>query len=104
MIFQPKADEIARLGLFSLLGGLAVCRAIQDFAGIRAQVKWPNDVLLEGMKTTGILAETSWQGGRMAGLVLGIGINLLRVRCRRRGKYSSPPPVCRRTPRLQSSG
>ena len=84
LIFQPRREEMARLGLYSLLGGLAVCRAIQKTAGIQAQVKWPNDVLLEGMKTAGILAEMSWQGDKMNGLVLGIGINLL--------PGSVPPP------------
>lgn len=84
MIFQPKREEISQLGLFSLLGGLAVCRAIQETAGIQAQVKWPNDVLLDSQKTSGILAEMSWQGEKMNGLVLGIGINLL--------PGSVPPP------------
>jgi len=77
LILQPGKAEIAQLGLFSLLGGLAVCRAIEESAKAAAQVKWPNDVLLDGKKPSGVLAETSWQGEQLKGLVLGIGINLL---------------------------
>ncbi len=77
LILKPDPEEIAKLGLFSLLGGLAVCRAIEVLCNIQAQVKWPNDVLLDGLKTAGVLAETSWQGERLNGLVLGIGINVL---------------------------
>ncbi len=76
LILHPGEHEISRLGLFSLLGGLAVCRAAEDFGCADAQVKWPNDALLDGKKTAGILAETSWQGGQLAGVVLGIGVNL----------------------------
>jgi BirA family biotin operon repressor/biotin-[acetyl-CoA-carboxylase] ligase len=76
LILKPSQAEISHLSLFSLLGGLAVCLAIEDYAQITAQVKWPNDVLLNGMKTAGILAESCWQGEQLAGVVLGIGINL----------------------------
>lgn len=77
LILKPSKAEISHLSLFSLLGGLAVCRAIENYAQIATQVKWPNDVLLNGMKTAGILAESCWQGEQLAGVVLGIGINLL---------------------------
>lgn len=77
IIFKPNKQEIGKLSLFSLLGGLAVCRTIQSKYGADAQVKWPNDVLMDSKKTAGILAETCWQGEKLTGLVLGIGINLL---------------------------
>jgi BirA family biotin operon repressor/biotin-[acetyl-CoA-carboxylase] ligase len=77
LILQPRQTEIAHLGLFSLLGGLVVCRAMETYAQVQAQVKWPNDVLLDGKKAVGILGEANWQGQTPAGLVLGIGINLL---------------------------
>mgnify|MGYP000881347551 FL=1 len=77
LIFKPLKAEINHLSMFSLLGGLAVCRAVEDYAEVAAQVKWPNDVLLAGMKTAGILAESCWQGEQPAGVVLGIGVNLL---------------------------
>jgi BirA family transcriptional regulator, biotin operon repressor / biotin---[acetyl-CoA-carboxylase] ligase len=55
--------------LLSLRGGLAVA----DLAGEHARVKWPNDVLVDGRKIAGVLAEGRPQEGWA---VLGIGINL----------------------------
>jgi BirA family biotin operon repressor/biotin-[acetyl-CoA-carboxylase] ligase len=55
--------------LLSLRGGLAVA----DLAGPAARVKWPNDVLVEGRKIAGVLAEGRPGEGWA---VLGIGINL----------------------------
>jgi BirA family biotin operon repressor/biotin-[acetyl-CoA-carboxylase] ligase len=40
------------------------------------EIKWPNDVLLEGLKTSGILMELSAEATRVGFLVLGIGVNL----------------------------
>jgi BirA family biotin operon repressor/biotin-[acetyl-CoA-carboxylase] ligase len=40
------------------------------------EIKWPNDVLLGGLKTSGILMEMSAEGARVAHAVLGIGVNL----------------------------
>ena len=55
--------------LLPLRAGLAVA----DVAGPRARVKWPNDVLLDGRKVAGILAEGRPQEGWT---VLGIGVNV----------------------------
>jgi BirA family biotin operon repressor/biotin-[acetyl-CoA-carboxylase] ligase len=55
--------------LLPLRAGLAVA----DLAGDRAQVKWPNDVLVEGGKVAGVLAEARPQVGWA---VLGIGVNV----------------------------
>jgi BirA family biotin operon repressor/biotin-[acetyl-CoA-carboxylase] ligase len=56
-------------GLLALRGGLAVA----DLAGPSARVKWPNDVLLDGRKVAGVLAEGRPQEGWA---VLGIGVNV----------------------------
>ena len=78
LILRPGDVEIPNLSLFALMGALAVCRAIEAACpDASPKVKWPNDVLLGGRKTSGILAESNWQGGTLAGLVLGIGINIL---------------------------
>lgn len=77
LILRPTSAEAVHLSLFALLGASAVRAAAQSICNCSALVKWPNDVLLDGRKTSGILAESAWQGEELSGLVLGIGINVL---------------------------
>ena len=56
----------------SLLGGVAVVRAVREVAQVDAVLKWPNDVLVDGRKLCGLLAEVP-VGGLV---VLGIGLNV----------------------------
>ena len=60
-----------RVGWTSLAAGAAVATAVRGL-GVPAGVKWPNDVVVEGRKLAGVLAETS-----VSGLVaVGIGMNV----------------------------
>jgi BirA family biotin operon repressor/biotin-[acetyl-CoA-carboxylase] ligase len=52
----------------------AVAETVEDPGAV--EIKWPNDVLLGGLKTSGILMELSAEATRIAFLVLGIGVNL----------------------------
>jgi BirA family biotin operon repressor/biotin-[acetyl-CoA-carboxylase] ligase len=54
-----------------MASALAVAEAVEAVTGMRPQIKWPNDVLLEGRKVCGILIES---GTGYA--VLGIGVNV----------------------------
>ena len=54
---------------------MAVAEAVSEF-GVRAELKWPNDVLVSGRKLAGILAEASSVGGGVEWVVLGIGVNV----------------------------
>jgi BirA family transcriptional regulator, biotin operon repressor / biotin---[acetyl-CoA-carboxylase] ligase len=58
------------------LGALAICEALRTDYGIGAEIKWPNDVLVERKKLAGILAEATWQGDQLQAVILGIGINI----------------------------
>jgi BirA family transcriptional regulator, biotin operon repressor / biotin---[acetyl-CoA-carboxylase] ligase len=61
----------------SLLGGLAVAEALATVAAVPARIRWPNDLLVDGRKICGILAEASSDAaGRIHHVILGIGINL----------------------------
>ncbi|MCL5429708.1 MAG: biotin--[acetyl-CoA-carboxylase] ligase [Chloroflexi bacterium] len=70
-LFEPNL-----LGLVSGLGALAVCKALETLYQLSPKIKWPNDVLLEGRKVSGVLAESSWAGEQLQALILGIGINV----------------------------
>jgi BirA family transcriptional regulator, biotin operon repressor / biotin---[acetyl-CoA-carboxylase] ligase len=79
VLLRPAAAPAAAPQL-ALVGGLAVAEALEPF-GVSARIRWPNDVLLEGRKVCGILAEAAADaagpgGGRLHHVVLGIGINL----------------------------
>ena len=63
------------LGWLPLLAGVAVASALQQTAGVDARLKWPNDVLVDGAKIAGILAER-WTNA----VVIGTGINVLQHR------------------------
>lgn len=58
------------------LGGLAVSQALAQNYGLQAEIKWPNDVLLERCKVAGVLAEARWQGDILLAVILGIGVNI----------------------------
>jgi len=73
---QGAASDAARL---SFVAALAVHQALHDLCGptLNLSLKWPNDVLLNGGKLSGILLESSGAGGQVAVLAIGIGINLM---------------------------
>lgn len=56
---------------------VATARAIRDVTGQECQLKWVNDVYLEGLKICGILteAQSDFESGRVEGVVIGVGIN-----------------------------
>jgi BirA family biotin operon repressor/biotin-[acetyl-CoA-carboxylase] ligase len=59
----------------TLAVGVAVAEAISG-CGILPQLKWPNDVLLDGKKVAGILCEMSCQGAHLERVVVGVGVNV----------------------------
>ncbi len=64
-------------GALSLRAGLVVADVVDELLGApRAQLKWPNDVLVDSRKVAGILCEGRWQGDAMQWLALGVGVNV----------------------------
>lgn len=68
----------------SLVGGLAVADALAATASVPARIRWPNDLLVDGRKVCGILAEAASDGvgagvGRLHHVILGIGVNLAQT-------------------------
>ncbi len=59
-----------------LIASMAVASAIQAETELNARIKWPNDVLIEGRKVAGVLAETVSDNGELQRVILGIGVNV----------------------------
>jgi BirA family biotin operon repressor/biotin-[acetyl-CoA-carboxylase] ligase len=71
LLVRPDVPA-ARRAWLSLLTGVALAEAVSEVAGVRASLKWPNDLLAPGgAKLAGILAETT---GRA--VVVGAGVNV----------------------------
>ncbi|HET8678909.1 MAG TPA: biotin--[acetyl-CoA-carboxylase] ligase, partial [bacterium] len=68
LVLRPARD--AGWGRLSLAMAVATCEAVDEVAGIRSAIRWPNDVVINGRKVAGILLE-----GAPNALVVGIGIN-----------------------------
>ncbi len=62
--------------LLTLVAAVALCEALVETGPLAPGIKWPNDVLLQGRKTAGILAEMHAEHETVHFLVLGIGVNL----------------------------
>ncbi len=74
IVLRPQIEPKS-FPLITLMASLAVRDALREACGLETDIKWPNDVLAEGKKLCGILAETvDTQSGRA--VILGIGINL----------------------------
>lgn len=61
---------------FTLVAAVAIAKAIEDVVAIRPQIKWPNDLLIDGLKITGILTELQADPDFVNALIMGIGINV----------------------------
>jgi BirA family biotin operon repressor/biotin-[acetyl-CoA-carboxylase] ligase len=76
VVLRPPMPPSEAL-IFSLAAGLAVHSAVAEtFPGLHPDLKWPNDVLLNGRKFCGILTEMNSEATRVRHLVVGVGINV----------------------------
>jgi BirA family biotin operon repressor/biotin-[acetyl-CoA-carboxylase] ligase len=72
VLLPPPA--LRRAALLTAWAAVGVCEAIEKLIGLRATIKWPNDVLIDGKKVCGILIE------QKQATVAGIGLNVLQSR------------------------
>jgi BirA family biotin operon repressor/biotin-[acetyl-CoA-carboxylase] ligase len=76
LILRPNLPPSDALVL-SLAAGLAVHSAIRSIdSGLNPDLKWPNDVLIDGKKFCGILTEMNAEATRVRHVVIGVGINV----------------------------
>ena len=75
LILKPDFLPDKASGL-TLVMALAVTQAIEKYTGIKAEIKWPNDVVVNGKKVCGILTEMKVEKDRIGHVVIGVGINV----------------------------
>lgn len=77
LILRPAEDAALRPHLSRTVGlaALSIAESCSSL-GLAPRIKWPNDILLNGKKTAGILIETVWSGDDIDSLVIGMGINV----------------------------
>lgn len=75
LILRPVIS-IREASHFTLLTSLAVHQALQPYSHMPIQIKWPNDLLIDGKKVCGILTELKGEQDRVDYLVIGIGVNV----------------------------
>ncbi len=71
ILLRPNLP-LSQLFVFSALAALSICLTLEE-RGLHPQLKWPNDIYLQGRKLCGILSESAGAGGF---LVTGMGINV----------------------------
>lgn len=69
---EPKAA----VGLFTLMAGLAACKALRAETGLDIRIKWPNDLIANERKLCGILGEILTAGSQGSTVIFGIGVNV----------------------------
>lgn len=75
IILRPSLPPAAA-PILTLLAGVAVRHAVGSATGLESDIRWPNDVLVNGRKVCGILTEMKAEVDRLHMVVLGIGINV----------------------------
>jgi len=75
VVLRPEIAPLDALFL-SLMTGIAAGEAIEQTTGLHPDLRWPNDILLNGRKFCGILTEMNAEPMRVRYVVIGIGINV----------------------------
>lgn len=75
MVLHPTV-EIADVPRITLVAAMAVAKAIEDTTGLTTQIKWPNDIIINGRKVCGILTEMSAANNQVRYVIVGIGVNV----------------------------
>ena len=70
-----KPDKLEHIDKLTRFASDMVAKTLKEYK-LKPTFKYPNDVLINGKKIAGILAESTFQGSELKGIALGIGINL----------------------------
>ena len=74
VILKPTLPP-EQMAQITLVAGVAMIQAINEFSQAKPLLKWPNDIFINHKKVAGILSE-QYQGGDHTGIIIGIGVNV----------------------------
>lgn len=75
LLLKPRDPPVG--GALAIRAGLAIIEALRARSGaLPVALKWPNDVVMGGLKAGGILCEARWNGARLGWVAVGIGLNV----------------------------
>ncbi len=74
LLLKPDLQP-ERAACMTIIAAAAMSKAIDELAGVKTQIKWPNDIILNHRKVSGILTELSAELSHINYLVLGMGVN-----------------------------
>jgi BirA family biotin operon repressor/biotin-[acetyl-CoA-carboxylase] ligase len=75
VLLRPPLSPLAVTQL-TIAAATALFRAIKSQTGITPEIKWPNDILIRGKKTAGILTELSAEPDKVKHVILGMGVDV----------------------------
>lgn len=74
IILHPKFD-MSVITLFPIASALALSNAIEKTLNMKSELKWPNDITINGKKVAGMLVDASIESNKIENMILGVGIN-----------------------------
>src|SRR4030088_2802130 len=75
LLLRPRLAPV-QAPLLTMMAGLSAHAAVQRVAGLSVDLKWPNDLLINGKKVGGILAEMHAEPAQVRFVIVGIGLNV----------------------------
>ena len=75
MILRPNIP-LSKAPQLTLLTAVAIVQAFEEMTDLIPEIKWPNDILINGKKVTGILTELQAEADRIHSIIIGVGINV----------------------------
>ena len=87
LITEPK--YLQKINVLNFAASLALAVSIENLYQLKTELKWPNDILIDGKKVAGILIESTSKGSKVIRLVIGMGLNVNQISFQR--KFTTEP-------------
>ena len=76
IIIKPRID-LDKINILSLMTAIAVCEGINETCNLETRIKWPNDIVINNKKISGIIIDSSINNSNIDYIVIGIGVNII---------------------------